>query len=187
MSVLPDYIIRSYGSDLIEPFQPSSVQPASYDLMLDGVIRVPSQHETPLNSMDLRRHQPSDQMRVETIAKEGFRLEPKECILGSTVEVIKVPSDLSARVEGKSSLGRVFLAIHVTAGFIDPGFQGQITLEIVNLGPWSVTLWPGMKIAQVSFSQMVAPARNPYGTKDLGSHYQGQTGPTPASGNRGDP
>jgi dCTP deaminase len=177
--ILPDSELLTLGSTLIEPFNPKNVQPASYDLALDGTILRPSAH----SNMDLRRRNPLDVMQPVKIG-DGFTLEPGACILGSTLEVIHCPIDCVARVEGKSSLGRLFMAVHVTAGFVDPGFKGQITLEIVNHGPWGIVLWPGMKIAQINFARMEGPCSRPYGSPGLGSHYQGQVGPTPATGNR---
>jgi dCTP deaminase len=115
---------------------------------------------------------------------DGYELMPGACIIASTSEVIRCPNDIAARVEGKSSLGRLFLSVHVTAGWIDPGWVGQVTLEVVNHGAWSIMLWPGMKIAQVNFTRMSAPCAVPYGSPQLKSHYQGQMGPQPAVGRR---
>lgn len=114
-----------------------------------------------------------------------FELRPDQAILGCTTEIVRCPLDLSARIEGKSSLGRLFLAVHITAGVIDAGFKGQITLEIVNHGPWNIVLYPGMPIAQLSYWTLTSPVEIPYGSSRLGSHYLGQMGPTPASGKRG--
>ena len=180
----PDSEFFKRGESLISPFDPKRVQPASYDLGLQGELLVPALefHPKPL-VLDLRKHKPKEFMRSVKI-NEGFILMPGESVLGSTIETIHCPNDCVARVEGKSSLGRLFLAVHVTAGFIDPGFQGQVTLEIVNHGPWAVTLWENMPIAQINFSELLYPCANPYGTEILGSHYQYQKGPTAASGER---
>ncbi len=184
MSVLPDSELLSRGSRLIDPFNPECVQPGSYDLALHHEIGVPT--STHLGqSVDLRRHNPKEFVTKEKIFSVGYELVPGACVLGSTIETVRCPDDCVARVEGKSSLGRLFLAVHVTAGFIDPGFQGQVTLEIANHGPWVVILWPGMPIAQINFAHLLSPCAKPYGSAGLGSHYQGQKGPTPAAGKRG--
>lgn len=119
--------------------------------------------------------------RVFVPVDDYFLLRPGEFALGCTAERLRLPNDLVARVEGKSSLARLGLAVHATAGFIDPGFEGQITLELSNLSPYSIKLRPGMKIAQLSFQFMDAPAKRPYGHKDLNSKYQGQEGATPSA------
>jgi dCTP deaminase len=180
--ILRDFEITNRGNSLISPFDPMCVQPASYDLKLDKTILKPTSANAPV---DLRYHDPKDFMESREI-DDGYILYPGDSVLANTVEYLMVPSDMVARVEGKSSLGRLFLAVHVTAGFVDPGFKGQITLEIVNLGKWSVRLYPGMKIAQVNFHQMGGSCSVPYGSSALGSHYQGQTGPVASSGKRGD-
>jgi dCTP deaminase len=117
---------------------------------------------------------------VEVKDGEAFMLHPGEFVLGSTLERVGVPSDLVARVEGKSSLGRLGLVIHSTAGFIDAGFDGHVTLELANLANLPITLYPGMKIGQISFIKMTSPAEKPYGSGAKGSKYQGQRGPTPS-------
>jgi len=117
---------------------------------------------------------------VEVKDGEAFMLHPGEFVLGSTLERVAVPSDLVARVEGKSSLGRLGLVIHSTAGFIDAGFDGHVTLELANLANLPMTLYPGMKIGQISFIKMTSPAEKPYGSGAKGSKYQGQRGPTPS-------
>ena len=185
MSVLPDHEIRALGTRLIDPFDPERVQPASYDLTLANEILLPRQEsdgyggEIPTRGViDLKDYDPDRYLERFTI--DRFQLLPGKCILGSTVETLRVPDDLVARVEGKSSIGRLFLTAHVTAGFIDSGFQGQVTLEICNLGPWRVLLYPGMRIAQVNFTTLTYPCERPYGSPGLGSHYQGQQGPTAA-------
>jgi dCTP deaminase len=117
---------------------------------------------------------------VEVADGESFMLHPGEFVLGSTLERVAVPTDLVARVEGKSSLGRLGLVIHSTAGFIDAGFDGHVTLELANLANLPITLYPGMKIGQISFIKMTSPAEKPYGSGAKGSKYQGQRGPTPS-------
>ncbi len=156
------------------------MQPASYDLSLADEVLVPNRDHLGTGTVDLRRtFNPSLLQRLK-ISGSDYVLFPGECLLASTVETLRVPNDLVARVEGKSSIGRLFLTAHVTAGFIDSGFVGQVTLEICNLGPWRVLLRPGMKIAQVNFTKLTQPCARPYGSSGLGSHYQGQQGPTAA-------
>ena len=119
--------------------------------------------------------------RVSVEEGKPFILHPGEFVLGTTLERLTLPDDIVARIEGKSSLGRLGLLIHATAGFVDPGWSnGQITLELSNVAPLPIRLWPGMKIAQLSFMRMDAPAERPYGHPELGSKYQGQKGPTPS-------
>lgn len=177
--ILSDVDLKKLGISIVEPFDESCIQPSSYDLSLGNKIAVP----IPYRTIDLRVDEPRDHMRIIEINE--YILHPGDCILASTRETVKCPLHLSARVEGKSSLGRLFMAVHITAGVVDAGFVGQITLEIVNHGPWDIVLWPGMKIAQLSYIQMSTECENPYGSPQLGSHYNGQTGPTPASGKRG--
>ena len=183
MSLLPDHEILRLGSTLVAPFNPQSVQPASYDLTLHAeALSPPSTRFS--KTVDLRVDSPKELMRKVDLS-DGFDLLPGSCLLASTFECVKCPADIAARVEGKSSLGRLFLAVHVTAGWIDPGWCGQVTLEVVNHGPWSVRLWAGMKIAQINFTRMHQPCLVPYGSAKLGSHYQNQEGPTAAVGKRG--
>jgi dCTP deaminase len=179
---LSDGELLARGPALIQPFDRRRVQPASYDLVLHEELQVPSL-EGYLTAVDLRKHNPRDLLKPVRI-QGSFELPPGGCVLGSTQETVTCPGDLVARVEGKSSLGRLFLAVHITAGWIDSGFTGQITLEIVNHGPWVVVLWPGMPIAQINFAKLSQPCLIPYGSPTLGSHYQGQKGPTPAAGKR---
>lgn len=176
--ILSDVDLIARGDDLIENFDRKCVQPSSYDLSLDGMMAVP----IPYKRVDLRYDEPRDFMNF--VKFDEHELHPGQAILASTKEVVKCPLDLSARIEGKSSLGRLFLAVHITAGVIDAGFEGQITLEIVNHGPWTVVLHDGMRIAQVSYLQLTRNCTTPYGSEKLGSHYLGQRGPTPASGKR---
>lgn len=177
--LLPDHEIRAFNSQLIDPFDEQCVQPASYDLALHQTILVPQFAST----IDLRTDNPKDHMREVSLGT-GYRLLPGASVIASTIEVIRCPRDIAARVEGKSSLGRLFLAVHVTAGWIDPGWVGQVTLEVVNHGPWTIVLWPGMKIAQINFTRMGYQCSDPYGSEKLKSHYQGQQGPTAAVGRR---
>jgi len=169
---------------LVQPFSPERVQPASYDLTLatEALVPITKSRFDLVNgpgTIDLRKDNPKDYVQPVSIG-EGYELPPGGCLLASTVEVLRCPMDTLARIEGKSTLGRLFLAIHVTAGFVDPGWEGQITLEIVNHGPWIVVLWEGMKIAQASFYRLNRSVINPYGPT-IGSHYQGQRGPTAAA------
>lgn len=179
MGILSDNDLHRRGPDLISPFNDQNVQPSSYDLTLLGKLARP----IPGRTIDLRYDEPKDHMTY--LDFETYVLKPQECILGCTNEVIVCPSDLSARVEGKSSLGRLFTTAHITAGVIDSGFKGQITLEIVNHGPWDIVLYSGMKIAQLSYFELTSEVKVLYGSKGFGSHYLGQMGPTPAAGKRG--
>ena len=130
---------------------------------------------------DLETRHPGLRERLVEIADGGaFILHPGEFVLGSTSERVSLPNDLTARVEGKSSLGRLGLLIHSTAGFVDPGFDGHITLELSNVANLPITIYPGMKIGQISFLRMTTPADNPYGSAATGSKYQNQRGPTPS-------
>lgn len=177
--VLSDIDLKEIGPQLISPFKPCRIQPSSYDLSLSDKFAAPR----PGYVVDIRKDSPSDYMHFYD-AKETI-VYPGRSLLAVTQEVIECPSMLSARVEGKSSIGRLFLAIHVTAGVIDAGFKGQITLEIVNHGPWEIVLYEGMRIAQLSYFTMTSPCETPYGSDKLNSHYLGQMGPTPSAGKRG--
>jgi dCTP deaminase len=179
--VLSDRDIRAAvasGRIGIDPFDPSCVQPASVDIRLDRFFRVfrSSKHAY----IDLARPLDDITELIEVKDKEPFILHPGEFVLGSTLERVTLPDDLVARLEGKSSLGRLGLLIHSTAGFIDPGFDGHVTLELSNVANLPITIYPGMKIGQLSFVQMSEPAETPYGSGALGSKYQGQRGPTPS-------
>lgn len=156
------------------------IQPASIDLRLDRnfVLFRPS-NVAFLDTRELRKEVPEATERLAVPEGEAFVLHPGDFVLGATLERIRVPSDLVARVEGRSSLGRLAVVVHATAGFIDPGFEGQVTLELSNLGRCAVKLYPGMRISQVVFHQMTSPAERPYGPA-RGSKYQGQTGPVPS-------
>lgn len=181
MAVLSDRTLReriAAGSIVIEPFDEGSVQPASVDLHLDCLFRVFLNHTMAV--IDVKQDLSGLTEEVQVAEGDAFVLHPGEFVLGSTLERIAVPADLVARVEGKSSLGRLGLLIHSTAGFVDPGFEGHITLELSNVANLPITLYPGMKIGQISFLEMTTPAEHPYGSGVLGSKYQGQRGPTPS-------
>ena len=165
------------GRIIIEPFDERCIQPSSIDVKIGNLFRVFRNHTAAV--IDVKQRQ-EDLTELVTIAADGvFMLHPGEFVLGSTLERVAVPDDLVARIDGKSSLGRLGLIIHSTAGFIDPGFDGHITLELTNIATLPITLYPGMKVGQVSFMQMTTPAEHPYGSGARGSKYQGQRGPTP--------
>src|SRR5688500_9044584 len=179
--VLSDRDIRAAiasGRIGIDPFDPAGVQPASIDIRLDRYFRVfrSSRHAY----IDLARPLDDITELVEVAEDEKFILHPGEFVLGSTRERIRLSNDVVSRVEGKSSLGRLGLLIHSTAGFIDPGWDGHITLELSNVNNIPITLYPGMRVGQLSFFPLSSPAERPYGSPELGSSYQGQTGPTPS-------
>jgi dCTP deaminase len=166
------------GRLALDPYEPGLVQPSSIDVRLDRLFRV-------FNNVKYTHIDPSLQQddlttAVETPEGEPFVLHPGEFVLGSTLEVVSLPDDLAARLEGKSSLGRLGLVTHSTAGFIDPGFSGHVTLELSNLANLPITLWPGMKIGQICVFRLSSPAQHPYGSEKYGSRYQGQRGPTPS-------
>jgi dCTP deaminase len=172
------------GRIIVDPLDESLVQPSSIDVRISNLFRVFRNHTRGVIDVkeDLRNlteliEIPADENGV---GDEAFMLHPGEFVLGSTYERIAVPDDLVGRVEGKSSLGRLGLLIHSTAGFIDAGFDGHITLELANVASLPITLYPGMKIGQVSFMQMTTSAESPYGAGAHGSKYQGQRGPTPS-------
>lgn len=166
------------GSIIIEPFDEAAVQPSSVDLRLDKFFRVFRNHT--LGLIDVKKNLEELTELVEVSDQDPFILHPNEFVLGSTAERIAIESDLVGRIEGKSSLGRLGLLIHTTAGFVDAGWDGQLTLEFSNVASLPITLYPGMKIGQISFMQMTSPADNPYGSSKLGSKYQGQVGPRPS-------
>lgn len=173
------------GSHLIQPFDPQRVQPASYDVTLDPKLLVPklwgSGHPKP-PLVDLRNMKPSELMYEHMITEAGYELIPGACVLASTAEQICCPNDMLCSVDGKSTLGRCWIAIHATAGFIDPGYCGTVTLEITNHGPWSFMLYPGLRIGQLRFHWLAMEADRPYGSPGLGSHYQGSVGVRAAQG-----
>src|SRR5437868_13106679 len=161
----------------IEPYDESLLQPASVDVRVDRYFRV--FHNARYPFIDVREPQ-DDLTELVEVDTEPFILHPGEFVLGSTLERIRLPDDLVARLEGKSSLGRLGLLIHSTAGFIDPGWDGHVTLELSNVATLPITIYPGMKIGQVSFMRMTEPADTPYGSSSIGSKYKGQEGPTPS-------
>ena len=179
--ILSDRTLREQlaaGRIVIDPLDESLIQPSSIDVRVSNLFRVFRNHTAGV--IDVRKDQ-SDLTELIEIPPEGvLMLHPGEFVLGSTFERVAVPDDLVGRIEGKSSLARLGLLIHSTAGFIDAGFDGHITLELANVASLPITLYPGMKIGQVSFVQMTTPADQPYGRGATGSKYQGQLGPTPS-------
>ena len=159
-----------------EPFTESMIQPSSVDVRLDKFFRVFENHK--YSVIDPSIEQPDLTREVITEGDEPFILHPGEFVLASTYEVITLPDDIAGRLEGKSSLGRLGLLTHSTAGFIDPGFSGHITLELSNVANLPVKLFPGMKIGQLCLIRLSSPAEHPYGSEKYGSRYQGQRGPT---------
>ena len=162
----------------LDPFDDTMVQPSSIDIRLDRLFRV--FNNTKYTHIDPRQQQDDLTTLVETVDEEPFVLHPGEFVLGSTYEAVDLPDDLAGRLEGKSSLGRLGLLTHSTAGFIDPGFAGHITLELSNVANLPITLWPGMKIGQLCLFRLSSAAEHPYGSTAAGSRYQGQRGPTPS-------
>ncbi|RZS37847.1 dCTP deaminase [Herbihabitans rhizosphaerae] len=162
----------------LEPFDEAMVQPSSIDVRLDRFFRV--FNNTRYTHIDPRQQQDDLTSLVETDGDAPFVLHPGEFVLGSTFELVTLPDDLAGRLEGKSSLGRLGLLTHSTAGFIDPGFSGHITLELSNVANLPITLWPGMKIGQLCLFRLTSAAEHPYGSARAGSKYQGQRGPTPS-------
>jgi dCTP deaminase len=161
----------------IDPYDPALLQPSSVDVRVDNSFRVFRNNRAPY--IDVKKEHDLTEL-VEIGDDEPFILHPGEFVLGSTLERVALPDDLVARLEGKSSLGRLGLLIHSTAGFIDPGWDGHVTLELSNVANLPITIYAGMKIGQLSFVQMAEPTDHPYGTSGLGSKYQGQRGPTPS-------
>jgi dCTP deaminase len=179
--ILSDRSIREEideGRIVIDPFDPDCVQPSSVDLHVDARFR--TFHNARYPYIDVKR--PMDDLTelVQVNDGEAFILHPGEFVLGSTRERIVLPDDLVARLEGKSSLGRLGLLIHSTAGYVDPGWDGYLTLELSNVANLPITIYPGMKIGQISFFRLTSSADAPYGSKATGSKYQGQRGPTPS-------
>ena len=160
----------------LDPYDPAMLQPSSIDVRLDKFFRLFDNHKYPY--IDPSQDQPELTRLVEVPEGESFVLHPGEFVLGSTYEAITLPDDIAARLEGKSSLGRLGLLTHSTAGFIDPGFSGHVTLELSNVSTLPILLWPGMKVGQTCFFRLSSPAENPYGSSKYGSRYQGQRGPT---------
>jgi dCTP deaminase len=166
------------GRVSLAPYDEAMVQPSSIDVRLDRFFRTFENHRYP--HIDPAEDQPDLTREVEPEGDEPFILHPGEFVLGSTYEVVSLPDDIAARLEGKSSLGRLGLLTHSTAGFIDPGFSGHVTLELANVANLPIKLWPGMKIGQLCFFRLTSPAEHPYGSEKYGSRYQGQRGPTPS-------
>ncbi len=162
----------------LEPFDTGMLQPSSIDVRLDRFFRVFENHKYP--HIDPAEDQSELTRVVEPDGEEPFILHPGEFVLGSTYEVVTLPDDIAARVEGKSSLGRLGLLTHATAGFVDPGFSGHVTLELANVATLPIKLYPGMKIGQFCFFRLTSPSEHPYGSARYGSRYQGQRGPTPS-------
>ncbi len=181
VTVLSDRTIRqeiAAGRLGIEPFDEDALQPASVDLRLDRQFRLFRVTSRPF--VDVR--EPVEELTelVEIGENEPFIIQPGTFCLGSTIEIITLPHDIVARVDGKSSLGRLGLLVHATAGYVDPGWTGRLTLELSNQSQMPIALYPGMRIAQISFLRLSTPVDRPYGSPGLGSKYQGQTGPTPS-------
>jgi dCTP deaminase len=179
--VLSDRTIREEieaGRLVFDPFEPAMVQPSSVDVRVDNRFRV--FHNARYPYIDVRR--PMDDLTelVEVSGEEPFILHPGEFVLGQTLERVRLPDDLVARLEGKSSLGRLGLLIHSTAGFVDAGFEGNLTLELSNVANLPITIYHGMPIGQISFMRMDGAVESPYGSEVAGSKYQGQSEPTPS-------
>jgi dCTP deaminase len=177
--LLSDRDIRAQidlGRVRLDPYDTAMVQPSSIDVRLDKFFRVFDNHRYP--HIDPSIEQPDLTREVTPDDNGPFILHPGEFVLASTYEVITLPDDIAGRLEGKSSLGRLGLLTHSTAGFIDPGFSGHVTLELSNVATLPITLWPGMKIGQLCLFQLSSPAEFPYGSSVYGSRYQGQRGPT---------
>ena len=166
------------GRVQLEPLTRDMIQPSSIDVRLDKFFRVFDNHKYP--HIDPAADQSDLTREVEVNSDETFVLHPGEFVLGSTYEIVTLPDDIAARLEGKSSLGRLGLLTHSTAGFIDPGFSGHVTLELANVATLPIKLYPGMKIGQLCFFRLSSAADNPYGSAKYGSRYQGQRGPTPS-------
>ncbi len=164
------------GRIIIEPLGEDCIQPSSVDLHIDQIFRVFRNHSQRV--IDVRDAQEDLTELIDVGPSEPMILHPGEFLLGSTIERVALPDDLVARLEGKSSLGRLGLLIHSTAGFVDAGWDGHLTLELSNVANLPITLYPGMKIGQISFFEMTTPADRPYGSFGLGSKYRGQRGPT---------
>ena len=162
------------GEIKIEPFDSSCLQPSTVDLHLSEEVRVFDNWQ--IGVVDVKEK--TDPSRLVRIPKGGFIVHPGEFLLGATVEKITLPSDIAAKLEGRSSLGRLGLIVHATSGYVDPGFSGWLTFELSNISRLPIKVYAGMKIAQICFFQMTNKVLHPYGSKNLGSKYQGQKGPT---------
>src|SRR3954452_7390048 len=179
--VLSDRTIRSEiesGRLEFDPFDPSMIQPSSVDVRVDRRFRV--FHNAKYPFIDVRKEMEDLTELVEVDPEKPFILHPGEFVLGQTLERVRLPDDLVARLEGKSSLGRLGLLIHSTAGFVDAGFEGNLTLELSNVANLPITIYHGMPIGQISFMRMDGPVETPYGSREAGSKYQGQAEPTPS-------
>lgn len=179
--LLSDHDIRDAiesGRLGIDPFDAGLIQPSSIDVRMDNLFRV--FNNSKYTHIDPKQEQPDLTTLVEVPEGDPFVLHPGEFVLAATLERFSLPDDLAGRLEGKSSLGRLGLLTHSTAGFIDPGFSGHITLELSNVANLPITLWPGMKVGQLALFAMTSAAETPYGSSKLGSKYQGQRGPTPS-------
>ena len=179
--VLSDHTIREEldaGRIVIDPLDEQCIQPSSVDLHVGRYFRLFRNHS--MRVIDVREDLEDLTELVEVPEGEALILHPGEFVLGSTAERVKLPDDLVGRLEGKSSLGRLGLLIHSTAGFVDAGFDGHLTLELSNVANLPITVYPVMKIGQISFLRMTTSADHPYGSAGLGSKYQGQRGPTPS-------
>jgi len=177
--VLSDRSIReeiAAGRIVIDPFDDAMVQPGSIDVRVGNAFRV--FRNSRYAFIDVKEPMEDLTELVTVEGEEPFILHPGEFVLGSSYEVVTLPDDLAARLEGKSSLGRLGLVTHSTAGFVDPGFSGHVTLELSNVATLPIKLWPGMKVGQLCFFRLSSPAENPYGSAKYGSRYQGQRGPT---------
>ena len=177
--ILSDATIRAEiaaGRIVVDPFDDTMVQPSSIDVRLDDRFLVFRSHTRAV--IDVKEDLTDLTELVKAPAGEPFILHPGEFVLGATAERVALPEDIVGRIEGKSSLGRLGLLIHTTAGFVDAGFEGYLTLELSNVATLPITLYPGMKIGQISFLRMDRPAETPYGASSLGSKYRGQVGPT---------
>jgi dCTP deaminase len=179
--ILSDRTIReelAAGRIAIDPLDDSCIQPSSVDLRLDRFFRVFLNHTMPV--IDVKQNLEDLTQLIEIEENGSFILHPGEFVLASTFETVSLPDDLAGRIEGKSSLGRLGLLTHSTAGFVDAGWSGHLTLELSNVANLPITLYPRMKIGQISFFRMTTPADVPYGSAKVGSKYQGQRGPTPS-------
>lgn len=177
--LLSDRDIRSHidaGRIALDPYDASMIQPSSIDVRIDRYFRLFDNHKYPV--IDPAEDQPDLTRLIEVAPDEPFILHPGEFVLGATFEQVTLADNVAARLEGKSSLGRLGLLTHSTAGFIDPGFSGHVTLELSNMATLPVKLWPGMKIGQLCFFQLSSPAEKPYGSAEYKSRYNGQRGPT---------
>jgi len=166
------------GRVRLEPYDPKLIQPSSVDVRLDRWFRVFQNHRYAF--IDPSQEQEDLTELVETTGDDAFVLHPGEFVLGATLEAVTLPDDIAARLEGKSSLGRLGLLTHSTAGFIDPGFSGHVTLELSNVANLPIRLWPGMKVGQLCLFRLSSPSEHPYGSAVYGSRYQDQRGPTPS-------